>query len=188
MGNASETDYGPLEDLIGIWRGDSGLDTAPGADGDEMSPYYEEITFSARGGVTNAKVQNLAALHYRQIVTRKSDGQVFHDETGYWMWEASTNTVMHSLTIPRGVCVLAGGTYAGEKSDDGRSVIHVSAKVGDAEWGIIQSPFMSEKAQTNAFDHRVVVGGGKLTYNETMTVKIYGKTFKHTDANELTRN
>jgi len=94
VGNAAETNYGPLEALVGVWRGDSGLDIAPGEAGDEKSPYHEELVFLARGGVTNAKSQNLAVLHYRQIVTRKSDGNVFHDETGYWMWDASTNTVM----------------------------------------------------------------------------------------------
>lgn len=185
MGDAMDIEYGPLQGLIGVWKGQEGVDIAPDPDGKETNPYYEEITFSPVGGVTNAESQNLAALHYRQTVKRKADDQVFHDETGYWMWEASTETVMHSLVIPRGVGVLAGGKYSGEKSEDGRVIIDVAAKIDDDNWGIVQSPFMLEKAKTIAFCHQIIVGPGKLTYSESTTVDIYGKVFEHTDANEL---
>lgn len=180
-------DYGPLEGLIGIWTGDEGMDVAPEPDGSETNPYFETITVEAVGDVTNAESQTLATLHYRQIVRRKSDGEVFHDETGYWMWDAETQTVMHSLTIPRAVCVLAGGTYRGETDDAGRVVIDVSAAIDDADWSISQSPFMRDNARTTAFRHRIAVGDGRLSYSETTIVEIYGKTFEHTDANELLR-
>lgn len=42
----------------------------------------------AAGNVTNAETQHLTVLHYHQIVRHKSDGEVFHNETGYWMWDA----------------------------------------------------------------------------------------------------
>lgn len=187
MSDAQDLDFGPLTGLIGAWKGQDGLDTAPDPDGKETNPYYEEIVFSAVGGVTNAESQNLVTLHYRQIVSRKTDGQVFHHETGYWMWDADAKIVMHSLTIPRAVCLLAGGTYAGETSEDGRVLINVAAKVDDENWGIIQSPFMREKARTTEFRHQVLVGDDKLAYSETTMVDIYGKVFEHTDANELVR-
>lgn len=187
MGDTSDLDFGPLKDLVGVWKGQDGIDIAPDPNGKETNPYHEEITFSVRGGVTNAEAQNLAVLYYRQIVTGKADGQVFHDQTGYWMWDAEAETVMQSLTIPRAVCVLAGGKHTGEKSDDGSVVIDVAASINDKSWGIIQSPFMVEKARTTAFKHHIVIGKDKLTYSETTTVDIYGKIFEHTDANELVR-
>jgi hypothetical protein len=107
-------DYGPLAGLLGTWTGNDGTDVAPEPDGTEKSPYFEIIVFSDVGIVTNAEQQNLAAVHYHQIVSRKEDGKVFHNETGYWMWEAETGTVMHSLHIPRGVGLIAGGVYNGE--------------------------------------------------------------------------
>ena len=186
MSETSDIDFGPLKGLIGVWRGEEGVEIAPDPDGKETNPFFEEITFSVVGGVTNAESQNLAAIHYHQIVTRKSDGKVFHNETGYWMWDAEANTVMHSLTIPRGVCLLAGGTYNGEVDRDGRVIIEVSATMDDEKWKIIQSPFMLEKARTTEFRHKVIVGDGRLTYAETMMVDIYGKIFEHTDQNELT--
>ncbi len=179
-------EYGPLAGLIGKWEGDKGMDVAPEPDGAEHNPYYETLTFQAIGGVTNAETQQLMVLHYRQIVRRKADDQIFHDETGYWMWDSQANLVMHSLVIPRAVAVLAGGTYGSSPEEAGLMVLEVSAKEGDPSWGILQSPFMVEKARTVEFRHKVTVGQGRLVYAETTILDIYGKRFEHTDQNELT--
>lgn len=178
-------DYGPLERLIGVWEGDKGLDVAPEPDGTEHNPYFETITYTAIGDVTNAESQVLSALHYHQIVSRKSNGEVFHNETGYWMWDPKTGTIMHSLTIPRGVCLLAGGKAIDAGNSDGGTTIEVAAELGDGPWQIIQSPFMKENARTTSFRQRITVQDGKMSYSETTMVNIYGKTFEHTDENEL---
>ena len=187
MPHIEEIDYGPLTSLIGVWQGDKGLDIAPEPDGSEQSAYYETITFCPVGHVTNAETQVLAALHYRQIVKRQSNGETFHDETGYWMWDAASGIVMHALTIPRGVSVLAGGRHDGREQNDGNYVLEVEATENDPAWQIIQSPFMRDRARTTAFHHRITVGNDKLSYQETTTVAIYGKVFEHSDSNELTR-
>ncbi len=74
MSNNNEIDYGPLEHLIGTWTGSEGVDIAPEPDGEENNPYFETITYAAAGDVTNAEIQDLAVLHYRQIVQRKTTG------------------------------------------------------------------------------------------------------------------
>jgi len=181
-----DVDYGPLTGLIGVWEGDKGMDVAPGPKRDVDSPYFETITFEAIGTATNAKSQTLSVLHYLEIVSRKANNKVFHHETGYWMWDPATEIVMHSLTIPRSVCVLAGAKYDAANSSGGNTVIEVSAKLGDEDWGILQSPFMRDNARTTEFRHKVTVGNGKLAYLETMMLDIYGKVFEHTDENELT--
>lgn len=185
--NDKSIDYGPLTGLIGFWEGDKGLDIAPDPDGIENNPYYESITFTASGDVTNAESQKLAVIHYHQIVKRKSNDQVFHDETGYWMWDERAGIIMHSLTIPRGVCLLAGGKYNGEKTESGDVILNVSADIKSEDWQIIQSPFMQNNARTTAFQHQIIVGGGRLSYSETTIVEIYDKVFEHTDENELVR-
>jgi len=187
MNDTVEIDYGPLAGLIGVWSGDKGQDVAPDPDGEENNPYYETITFTAIGDVTNAESQVLAVVHYRQIVQRKSNDKVFHDETGYWMWDAKEGVIMHSLTIPRAVCVLAGGVYTDSGTTDGVTVLEVAAGIDDENWKIIQSPFMQKNAKTKAFRHRIAVGNDMLTYSETTTVDIFGKIFEHTDKNELLR-
>ncbi len=178
-------DYRPLSGLAGNWQGDKGLDVAPEPDGTEESPYFETIRFEAIGDVTNAETQVLAVVRYQQIVSRKSDGQVFHDQTGYWMWDAGQGVVMQSITIPRAVCVLAGSRWA---PGDGSAVeVSVAARLGDPDWGIIQSPFMRDQARTTAFEHKLSIEGDVLSYAETTHLEIYGRSFAHTDRNELTR-
>jgi hypothetical protein len=114
-------DYGPLAALVGTWRGDKGMDVAHDPAGREENPYFETITFTPIGDVTNANTQVLVGLRYHQSVRRKSTGLVFHDQTGYWMWEVATGTVIESLLIPRAVGVLAGGRWkAGPRRPRGR--------------------------------------------------------------------
>ena len=187
MTEAIKLNYGPLEKLIGTWTGDKGMDIAPEPDGTETNPYYETITFTVADDVTNAEEQLVTALHYRQLVKRKSNDKVFHDETGYWMWDEQAKTVMHSLTIPRGVAVLAGGVYDKQKDKDNTVCIEVAADVNSKDWGIVQSPFMQQKARTTKFEQVLNVSDNRLTYSETMILDIYGKIFEHTDNNELTK-
>ncbi len=184
MTEQTELNYGPLAGLIGAWAGDKGEDIAPEPEGEENNPYYETIVFEAIGDVTNAESQRLVVLHYRQIVSRQSDKKVFHDETGYWMWDAERDRVMHSLSIPRAVTLLAGGKA---RKEAGATVLEVSAKLGDSDWGIIQSPFMRDNAKTTAFAHTINVSSNELIYAQTTMLDIYGRSFEHTDKNVLTR-
>ncbi len=82
-----DIDYGPLRQLIGTWTGRGGLDIAPEPDGTERNPYFETIVFETGGDVTNAESQDLAFIHYRELVQRESNDEVFHDQTGYWIWD-----------------------------------------------------------------------------------------------------
>lgn len=178
-------DYGPLARLAGRWEGDKGMDIAPDPDmPKEENPYYETLTFEAIGDVTNANRQTLAVLHYLQLVSRKSDRKVFHHQTGYWTWDKATGEVTHSLTIPRAMCVLAGGTARTEGS---ATVIEAQSKLGDADWGVVQQPFLRDNASTKAFRISLTVDGDSLKYREITTLDIYGKTFAHSDENELRR-
>jgi len=180
-------DYGPLTGLIGSWKGDKGMDIAPEPDGNEENPYFETLDFEAIGDVTNAESQTLAVLRYHQVVRRKSNGEVFHDQCGYWMWDAAAQTVAHSLSIPRAVAIVAGGHYVAPADASAPVVLDVTAGLGDVDWGIAQSPFMRGKAKTVEFRYRATLEAGRLHYAETTVLEIYGKTFDHTDENELIR-
>jgi hypothetical protein len=104
---------------------------------------------------------------------------------GYWLWDSADGTVMQTLTIPRGVTLIAGGRAI---VTDERTTFRVRAKNGSAEWGIVQSPFMTEKARTLEFRHDLTVEGDRLTYDETTVLAIYGKPrYLHTDRNILYR-
>ena len=178
-------DYGPLACLVGTWKGDKGVDKAPEPDGEERNLFYETILYEAIGDVTNAEKQTLSVLRYHQVVSRKTNDKVFHNETGYWMWDPDTDTVSHSLTIPRGVCLLAGGKAT--KDENGKIEFELKAKAGDPDWGIIEAPFMRDNARTLEFTHNITVEGDSMKYAESTLLDIYGKTYDHTDINRLTK-
>jgi hypothetical protein len=178
-------EYGPLACLIGVWKGDSGMDIAPEPDADEHNPYYETITYEAAGDVTNAEEQTLSIVRYHQEVKRQSNHKVFHDQIGYWLWDPATETVIQTLTIPRAVTLLAGGS-ASEAGDE--IVLEVAAAVDDANWTIAQAPFMRSKATTTGYQLHMSISGNTMRYSQTTVLEIYGKhDYPHTDENSLTR-
>ena len=183
-----EIDYGPLSALIGSWKGNQGMDISPEPEGIEENPYYETIDFEAAGDVENAESQTLAIVRYHQVVRRKSDDQVFHDQIGYWLWDAGSETIIQTVTIPRGVSVIAGGSFDGAAQGSAAIVLEVAAKLGDPDWGIVQSPFMRDNASTLAFRHKITIDGDRLSYAETTSLEIYGRRFEHTDRSELVRS
>jgi hypothetical protein len=184
MNVVDETNYGPLTDLIGSWEGKKGEDLAPDPDGTEVNSYYENIVFKGVGETENAESQLLSAVFYTQEVRRNSNDEQIHHETGYWLWEQGSETVMHSLTIPRGLCVLASGDF--ETSTD-NVVLNVSAAISEQDWQIIQSPFMTKNAKMKSYVQQVKVSKETLCYSQTMILDIYGKEFEHTDNNTLNR-
>ena len=95
---------------------------------------------------------------------------------------------MHSLEIPRGVTILAGGKHRGELESDGSILLEVQASLDDSDWHICQSPFMMQKAKKTEFRRRIFLKDAKPSCHETTTVDIYGRVFEHTYKNELERD
>lgn len=176
--------YGPLAQLIGKWIGNKGIDNAPDAEAKpDKTSYTDELIFTPSGPAENGEEQNLVSLRYHHTVRKLANGQIFHDQIGHWIYEPSTKIIMHSLTIPRGVCLLAGGIYKQEK--DGSTLFSVKAEADSQTYGIVQSPFMLEKATTKAFHMNLTVSGNTLHYREITSLHIYGKDFEHEDESTL---
>jgi hypothetical protein len=176
--------YGPLAALVGTWEGDKGVDRSPEPDGEERSPFFETIVFEAAGDVTNAEKQTLSVVRYHQVVSRKSNNQVFHDQIGYWLWDPADNSIVETFTIPRGVAVVAVGTLAPADKPEQELIFDVAA---DAS-GIVQAPFLFKQARTTAFTHTLTVQGDQMRYSETTVLDIYDKkSYDHTDVNTLGR-
>lgn len=182
----TDYDYGPLTGLIGVWQGDKGIDISPEPDDIERNPFYETITFAAAGDVDNAEKQNLTILSYHQHVYRKSNDEQFHDQVGYFTWDATLGIITHSFVIPRGVAVVAGGQVTEQIGDEIQ--IQLSAADGDADWNIAQSPFMRDNARTASFNQQIILNGDSLAYEQTTVLDIYGRSFNHIDKSKLTRS
>ncbi len=176
-------DYGPLSGLVGRWQGSEGTDVAPEPEGDEESAYYETLLFEAAGDVDNADTQELSIVRYHQVVSRKRNDKVFHNESGYLTWEPAASALSLSFTIPRMVAVLAHGEVAYEDDE----IILRFQSVAGTQWGMIESPFMCAHAHTRQFQREIRLRENSLTYQQTTEIEIYGRVVQHTDRNTLQR-
>ncbi len=184
LSNEEKAAFGILANLIGVWEGDKGLDVSPEKVGEEKSPYFETLTIEPVGDATNAGERTLMVLTYKQIVSRISDGKVFHHQIGYWYWDKSNNDILYSLNIPRAVSVLARGRA---QSKGNRHEFNVQASAHDKNYGIIESAFMTAKASTRGFEMDLALEGDTMQYTMKTKLHIYGRDFLHTDINTLTR-
>jgi hypothetical protein len=176
-------ELGPLAPLVGIWEGDKGDDIA--IDDDlkvENNKYRERIKFEYTGVVNNHD-QCLHGLRYSTTAWRVGEPDPFHEELGYWLWDARDKQVMRCFMVPRGVTLIAGGPC-----EPDANVLIMSATIGSNHYGILSNRFLDKKFQTVKFDLKLTIHDEKsLTYEEDTQIKIAGvkEIFHHTDKNSL---
>src|SRR5262245_52293459 len=89
--------FGPLALLAGTWRGSTGDDTAPDDfRGVEKNAFREEIVFTPMTPTANHE-QTLYVLSYTRTAWRLSEEEPFHQQLGYWLWDAEAKQVMHDF-------------------------------------------------------------------------------------------
>ncbi len=176
---------GPLAPLMGTWEGDKGDDTAPADDrGVETNKYRERIVFEPMGCVDNHE-QKLYGLRYSTTAWRLGEDSPFHEELGYWLWDANEKQVLRCFLVPRGVTVLAGGTV----EPDARSFT-LSADAGSETYGICSNRFLDKEFKTVRYELTVTLhDASRFSYEEDTQMKIKGQDalFHHIDKNTLTR-
>ena len=175
---------GPLARLAGIWEGRKGVDIAPKADGPERRAFIERIEMEPIDPQANGP-QLLYGLRYHIHINTEEEDITFHDQVGYWLWDAATGMIMQSLTIPRGQALLAGGqaTAYGD-------TLTVTATRGATEFGIVSSPFLEHAFRTESYTLTVTFNAdGTWSYvSDTMlAVRGQDELFRHRDRNTLTK-
>jgi hypothetical protein len=175
---------GPLAGLAGVWSGDQGVDTAPSGKGPVETKYRERINFEPIGPVINGP-QVLYGLKYATVAWPISEDEPFHEETGYWLWDAEAQLVLRCFIVPRGVMVNAGGKAAPDAHR-----LQMSAEIGSETFGILSSPFLDKAFRTVRYDLDVeIIDTNNFSYFEDTQLKIHGQQdiFHHTDQNTLVR-
>lgn len=175
---------GPLAPLAGTWEGTRGVDVAPKAAGPRTQGFFERISLQPVDPGNNGP-QLLYALRYHTWMCKPGEKGTYHDQVGYWLWEPATQTVMHSLTIPRGQTVLAVGKAAADAK-----CFTLEAKRGSTDYGICSNPFLDENFRTESFTITVTVhDDGTWSYEEDTVMQIKGQAepFHHRDSNRLSR-
>jgi hypothetical protein len=174
---------GPLAPLAGIWEGEKGDDTAPSDDrGTETNKFRERMTFDPFGPVNNHE-QTLYGLRYSTTAWRLGEDNPFHEELGYWLWDANVKQVLRCFIVPRGVTVIAGGTV-----EPGAKSFQLSADVGSETYGICSNKFLDKEFKTVHFELQITLhDDGSFSYEEDTQLQIKGqeRLFHHIDKNTL---
>ena len=173
---------GPLTAMAGIWEGERGLDVKPKAEGPKKQVYVERIELQPIDPQTNGP-QLLYGLRYHVHITKPDQVKTYHDQVGYWLWEPATQTVIHTLNIPRGQIAMAGGTVAPNAKE-----FELVARQDDPCFGISSAPFLEHAFKTVEFRIKVFFNDdGTWGYDEDTVMLIQGQNepFHHTDRNIL---
>jgi hypothetical protein len=185
MKNSLKEQLGPLAGLVGIWEGDKGEDLAPSdVRGSGINKYRERIVFEQMGPVQNHE-QNLHVLRYSTRATKLGSSDPFHEELGYWSWEPSTEEVMRSFLIPRGIALIAGGSASRDATE-----FSLEAKSGSCTFGICVNPFLDREFKILGYSLKLkILGPTSFSYTQDTVLKIprHPEPFHHTDSNLLTR-
>jgi hypothetical protein len=175
---------GPLRGMAGVWQGSRGLDVKPKADGPRKQAFVERMELQPIDPQTNGP-QLFYGLRYHTHVTKPEQVKTYHDQVGYWLWEPATGTVIHTLTIPRGLVAMA----AGQALVDAKR-FELVANQGLDTWGICSAPFLHQAFKTTEFRIQVTVhDDGTWTYEQDTVLQIQGRSepFHHTDRNTLSK-
>lgn len=176
---------GPLGALAGVWEGVKGADLAPSDDrGTEENLFRERMTFTPIGLVDNHE-QELYGLRYATMAWRLGVDDPFHEEVGYWLWDAERELVMRCFIVPRGVTVLAGGSAAADATS-----FEMTAEAGSDIFGICSNPFLDVEFKTVRYTLSLAFEGpDAFRYEEDSVLRMKGRAelFHHTDANTMHR-
>jgi hypothetical protein len=175
---------GPLAPMAGVWESAAGADVHPVAVGTEADAYVERYELAPIDRQTNGP-QLLYGLRYHTHIVKPGEVETFHDQVGYWLWEPATGTVTHTLAIPRGQVLLAGGHAAPDATR-----FELRAAVGSETYGIVSNPFLDRNFRTLSYRIEVTVHpDGTWSYDEETVLQIPGRDgpVAHTDRNSLRR-
>jgi hypothetical protein len=185
---------GPLRPLAGVWESADGADThpvGPGSDitghvedGNEDNVFVERYELQPIDPQTNGP-QLFYGLRYHTHIVRPGEVETFHDQVGYWLWEPAARRVLHTLAIPRGMTLLAGGSAEPDATE-----FEVAAKLGSTAFGILSNPFLDSAFRTVAFTMRVTVHpDGTWSYEEHTQLEMPDREglVDHVDSNTLRR-
>jgi len=173
---------GPLAALAGTWQGDLGVDVSRIKSKETVTKFREQAVFEPVGPVNNGP-QKLYGLRYSMTAWRLGEDDGFHEEVGYWLWDADNKQVLRCFMVPRGVLINAGG----DAEADSKS-FHMEAEVGSETYGILSNKFLDETYKTKKYVLDVTIhDDGKFSYKQDtqLWIPINEAIFHHTDENTL---
>jgi hypothetical protein len=183
------SELGPLEQFLGHWEGNVGVDLSYHNKEDETAEttYFEKARFTPIPVVENGR-QTMHGLNYEMTAWRHGEEQLdpFHNEVGYLLWEPSTSTVLRCFAVPRGLAILAGGT-----AEPDSKTLTFTAEPGDPTFGLLQNKYLAQRARTGGrfYSEFTINDDGSFSYASDLQLALaaIGQTMHHTDRNTCQR-
>ncbi|MCZ2103609.1 MAG: FABP family protein [Comamonadaceae bacterium] len=179
---------GPLTPFVGEWEGNTGVDLSYHNEDDITgeTSYYEKAWFKPIPQTKNGK-QVLEGLNYGMTAWRHGEEAMepFHDEVGFLLWDKARKQILRTVVFGRGIAIQAGSIA--EPRD---KVLHFNATPGDPSLGILQNPYLMERAQIMGFTSSFTFhDDGTMSYASDLVLRLAatGKDMHHTDRNTLHR-
>ena len=163
-------DLGPLEQLIGTWQGDDGVDVFTTPTGKAITTDYKEtMSFELIPPTKNPPFQTVQGLRYLTKLENLNTGEPMHQETGYWLINKDLlggYTIIRAFSIPHGISIMAGGHI----KDGDTKEWTVKAKAGHASYGILNSHYLEINAKTTDFSSTFTISdnGTQLSYHDVI--------------------
>jgi hypothetical protein len=183
---------GPLRGLAGTWESVDGSDDHPVGPGSDIdgpvvdgglhNVFVERYELQPIDPQTNGP-QLFYGLRYHVHIVKPGEVETFHNQVGYWLWEPAARAVTHTIAIPRGQVVLAGGSAEPDATE-----FEVTASLGSETYGILSNPFLDAAFRTLSFRIRVTVHeDATWSYEEDTVMEIPDRAepFHHIDRNRL---
>ncbi len=178
---------GPLTPLVGEWEGNGGVDFSfHNKDGGTAeTSYFEKAWFKPIPIQENGQ-QTIEGLKYEMTAWRHGEEAMdpFHDEVGYLLWEKKTGRILRTVVFGRGIAIQAGG-----EAEPRDTTLTFVATPGDANYGILQNEYLSERAELIAFESTFTIEDAEtFSYTSKLVLKLAamdGKQMDHTDRNTL---
>lgn len=180
-------DLGPLQGLLGKWRG-RGHDVAflPGGMKVE-SDYIEEMVISPVPVMRITKSSFIHAATYETRLVDAISGEPLHHETGYWAWSPETRTALRIVALGRALGVVASCNVPVWPSSTGVAFKFVASpsssppSIATVDLGAL-APRMTE------FICDVQIDGNAFDYDQITRVDFgSGQPMDHSDRARLVR-
>ncbi len=176
---------GPIARLVGTWEGTHGEDHAPSPERTLLVSKYRERAIYEPTGLVDNHEQKLFGLKYSTQAWKEGEVDPFHEEVGYWLWDAKDCQVIRCTVLPRGLTLLAGGTVAEDAKE-----FYLTAELGSEIYGICSNKFLHREFRTLHFEMKVSFSDdGSFSYDQNTHLWIKGRSeiFHHIDRNRLVR-
>jgi len=109
----------------------------------------------------------------------------FHEDRGFFFWDAKNKQAMRCATVPRGISFIAGGTVEPDAKE-----FNLAADVASETYGICSNKFLNEEFKTIRFEMKITIRSNdsfSCDQDTQLQIKSNPNLFHHTVKNTRSR-